>query len=95
MLSLWYVLVKEYSPEVHQQDEQMKSIFYKFIPLISSDEEDDGQVIADSLYIIEEYVLLGFVPFDQYPNIINLLELKYKYANEIMADYNQRRLENQ
>lgn len=73
----------------------MKSIFYKFIPLISSDEEDDGQVIADSLYIIEEYVLLGFVPFDQYPNIINLLELKYKYANEIMADYNQRRLENQ
>lgn len=50
---------------------------------MSSDEETDSNIISESLYILEEYVLLGYIPFEEYPNIIQLIEKKYKFANEI------------
>lgn len=38
-------------------------------------------MISTFLYIIEEYVLLGFVDFQDYPSLIQIICNKYEYAN--------------
>ncbi|KRX03213.1 Armadillo-type fold [Pseudocohnilembus persalinus] len=95
MLSLWYLLAKEYSPENHQMDNEMKQLIQVYIPFISENNESDIQIICDSLYILEEYVMLNFIPISDYPSIIQLIEQKYKYAQVLTSQNDQLYYENQ
>ncbi len=43
-------------------------------------EDDDHQNIAQFLYIVEEYFLLGFIPIKDLENMLALVENKYTFA---------------
>jgi hypothetical protein len=43
-------------------------------------DDDDHQNMAQFLYIVEEYFLLGFIPIKDLGNMLALVENKYTYA---------------
>lgn len=38
-----------------------------YIPFLSDDNETDGVIISESLYILEEYILLNFISVNEFP----------------------------
>lgn len=45
--------------------------------------DTDEVSISTFLYIIEEYLLLGFVSLQEYPSVIQIICNKYEYSNSL------------
>ena len=45
--------------------------------------DQDETNTSNFLYIIEEYVLLGFVSFNEFPSLMQIIYNKYEYANSL------------
>ena len=45
--------------------------------------DQDEINMSTFLYIIEEYVLLGFVPFNEFPSLMQIIYNKYQFANAL------------
>lgn len=61
-MKLWYFISKEYSA-IQNLDEQMKALLFKHIALLSKENEDE-EIIIKALSIVEEYILLEFIPLN-------------------------------
>lgn len=80
-LKLWYLIIKEYN-QIQNLDSQMLQLLYDNLPLISKETEDAG-IMSLSLYIIEEYLLIDFIAYDQYLGICSVVINYYKIANQM------------
>ncbi|KAL4479579.1 hypothetical protein ABPG72_018565 [Tetrahymena utriculariae] len=83
ILKLWYFLSKEYCP-LQQLDEPMKNLLFKYIPLLSQSDQDE-EIIVKALSIIEEYILLEFVPLNS-SEILDYIEKTYVIAKNFEAE---------
>jgi len=45
--------------------------------------DQDETNISTFLYIIEEYVLIGFVSLNEFPSLMQIISNKYEFANTL------------